>query len=67
MGERKLLPKFKHVSTLYSSEARGCRQGYMGHLIRITNSLVRCGEGDESVSGCGSRCGLDNIFLVKVV
>ncbi|XP_064396518.1 serine/threonine-protein phosphatase 6 regulatory subunit 3-like isoform X2 [Halichondria panicea] len=32
-----------------SSESKGRRQGYMGHLIRIINSLVRCGEGDESL------------------
>jgi hypothetical protein len=33
-----------------SSESRGRRQGYMGHLIRMVNLLVRCGETDQGLA-----------------
>ena len=33
----------------YRSEECSRRQGYMGHLVRISNSLVKFGEKDEQV------------------
>ena len=33
-----------------SSESRGRRQGYMGHLMKMVNLLVRCGETDQSLA-----------------
>ena len=32
-----------------SSKPRGRRHGYMGHLIRIANSVARSGDNDEQV------------------
>ena len=34
----------------FRAEQNGRRQGYMGHLVRISNGLVRFGETDEQVS-----------------
>lgn len=30
----------------HSSELKGQRQGYMGHLIKIVNKILHCGEND---------------------
>ena len=32
-----------------STKPGGRRQGYMGHLTRIANAMMRFGEGDEQV------------------
>ena len=33
-----------------SSETKGRRQGYMGHLMKMVNLLVRCGEADQALA-----------------
>ena len=33
-----------------SSEPRGQRLGYMGHLIRIVNLILQCGEADQNLA-----------------
>ena len=38
-----------NVSTC-SSEPRGQRQGYMGHLMKIVNLIIQCGEADQNLA-----------------
>ena len=35
---------------LYSSEPHGQRQGYMGHLMKMVNLLMHCGEVDLNLA-----------------
>ena len=45
-------PSLKHYRlsfSLYSLKPQGCRQGYMGHLVRIANSVARSGDSDDQV------------------
>ena len=35
---------------LLSSETGGRRQGFMGHLMKMVNLLVRCGETDQGLA-----------------
>lgn len=33
-----------------SSEPRGQRQGYMGHLMKMVNLIMHCGEADQNLA-----------------